>query len=643
MKNKILLRMLSFIMVSTLFVSQPVYAIENDFIPEGKYIETTELSGNQESESEDEATGIVNVDEEKKKEESKAINNLEAEESEKRDVALHDNSPYAITVMLNDQEAKLSLTSKMLELCPDSKETNDIKQNSNNLQTVIDAVSNAGGGTVTLPLGTYYFYPTQKNFNEKDTILTSADINYVNYYVIKCRDNVTVNGSMKDDHTVGTVLCPVAHLAYPVDMFYFADIIDRVENKYDVTQAKWLVNADFNNFVIDYSNAENYGYYNAKGKGFYIVLLKDCDWNNVTVKYTDGTGFGVDCPVNCTIRNSTAIACGKQATSESVGGSGFGIGFGYSDEESMLIENCLAEGNRKFGFFFENQARFEKYYQAKSSKGFRVVNCVARGNMYNFGGEMCSNTYYIDCTSEKNSINSNLLNVSNQCAYYFGTQSTDYHIIKDGVEINKYVANKEYYTDVNGWFITEGWFDKILESEIMYGYSKANGDLTYVFGQEDAITRGQVAVMLYRYSHPNKTGTTNVKNTTPFIDNKSNVFYTEAMNWAYEQGILTGYKNADGSLGQYIKPENNITREELATVFYRFAEKNGADVANYDKQAYLTATDAYAVSFWAKESIAWCYSNRIMTGGALDGRLNPVSAATRGQAAKMILQMLNTL
>lgn len=635
--------MLLFIMVSTMFISQPVYAVENDFIPEGKYIETTELSGNQKAESEDESTGTVNVDEEEKEDELKAINNLEAEESEKNDVALHDNSPYAITVMLNDQQAELQLTSKMLELCPDSKETNDIKQNSNNLQAVIDAVSNAGGGTVTLPLGTYYFYPTQKNFNEKNSILTSADINYVNYYVIKCRDNVTVNGSLNEDNTVGTILCPVAHLAYPVDMFYFADIIDKVENKYDETQAKWLVNADFNNFVIDYSNTENYGYYNAKGKGFYIVLLRDCDWNNVTVKYTEGTGFGVDCPVNCTIRNCTAIACGKQATSDSVGGSGFGIGFGYSDEESMLIENCLAEGNRKFGFFFENQARFEKYYQAKSSKGFRVVNCVARGNMYNFGGEMCSNTYYIDCTSEKYSTNSNLLNVSNQCAYYFGTQSTDYHIIKDGVEINKYVANKEYYTDVNGWFVTEGWFDKILESEIMYGYSKANGDLTYIFGQEDAITRGQVAVMLYRYSHPNKVESTNVKNTTPFIDNKSNVFYTEAMNWAYEQGILTGYKNADGTLGKYIKPENNITREELATVFYRFAEKNGADVANYDKQAYMAATDAYAVSFWAKESIAWCYSNRIMTGGALDGRLNPVSAATRGQAAKMILQMLNTL
>lgn len=274
MKNKILLRMLSYIMVSILFVSQPVYAVEENLIPESDYIETTDPVDDQETELEEELTGIVNIDKEENKDNLKVINDQEMEESEKNDVALHDASPYAITVALNDSKAELSLTSKMLELCPDSKETNDIKQNSNNLQAVIDAVANAGGGTVTLPLGTYYFYPTQKNFNEKNSILTSADINYVNYYVIKCRDNVTVNGSVKEDDTVGTILCPVAHLAYPVDMFYFADIIDRVKNKYDTTQAKWLVNADFSNFIIDYSSAENYGYYNAKGKDFILFCLE---------------------------------------------------------------------------------------------------------------------------------------------------------------------------------------------------------------------------------------------------------------------------------------------------------------------------------------------------------------------------------
>lgn len=660
MKNKILLKMFSFVMAVSLLAAQPVYAEEN-FTPDNSIqndikngeFDISDLKKvpdkqeNENEEAEDENLENRNIENENTENDesadgSKIINDIVPEDSTDEDIAVHVNSPYAITVALNNQQTALTLAPQKFELCPNSKNVEDIKQNTNNLQAVIDAVADAGGGSVTIPLGTYYFYPSNKNYNESDSILTSEDVNYMEYHVIKCRDNVTVNGTLKEDNAVGTILCPIANLAYPVDMFYFADLIDRVENKYDTTQAKWLVNADFNNFVIDYSATVNYGHYNAKGKGFFIVLLKDCDWNNVTVKYTDGTGFGVDCPINCTIKNSTAIACGKQATSESVGGSGFGIGFGYSNEESMLIENCLSVGNRKFGFFFENQARFENYYQAETSNGFVVKNCTAIGNLYNFGGEMCSNTHYIDCVSERRSLDSNLLNITNKCAYYFGTKSTDYHIIQNGTEINKYAANKEYYTDVNGWFVSDGWFEKILQTGIMYGYTDTNGELTYVFGQEDSVTRGQLALMLYRYCYPDRE-ICYVENTTPFIDNISKEYYTEAMNWAYEQGIFTGYKNADGSLSKYIRPNNNISREELATVFYRFAGKNGANVSSYDMQAYKNAPDAKTVSFWANDAVAWCYSNKIMTGGGLDKRLSPLDDATRSQAAKMILQMLNTI
>lgn len=655
MKNKMLLKIFSFVMAVSLLAVQPVYAEENltpdnsiqNDMKNGEF-DTFDLKKepdeqeDEKEEAEAENSENKNTENDVSTDEPKIINDIVPEASTDEGIAVHVNAPYAITVALNNTQTALTLAPKKFELCPDSKNVEDIKQNTKNLQAVIDAVADAGGGSVTIPLGTYYFYPLNKNYNESGSILTSEDVNYMEYHVIKCRDNVTVNGTLKGDNTAGTILCPIANLAYPVDMFYFADLIDRVENKYDTTQAKWLVNADFNNFVIDYSATVNYGYYNAKGKGFFIVLLKDCDWNNVTVKYTDGTGFGVDCPINCTIKNSTAIACGKQATSESVGGSGFGIGFGYSNEESMLIENCLSVGNRKFGFFFENQARFENYYQAEISNGFVVKNCTAIGNLYNFGGEMCSNTHYIDCVSERRSSDANLLNITNKCAYYFGTKSTDYHIIQNGTEINKYVANKEYYTDVNGWFVSDGWFEKILQTGIMYGYTDTNGELTYVFGQEDPVTRGQLALMLYRYCYPDRE-IRYVENTTPFMDNISKEYYTEAMNWAYEQGIFTGYKNADGSLSKYIRPNNNISREELATVFYRFAGKNGANVSSYDMQAHKNAPDAKTVSFWANDAVAWCYSNKIMMGGGLDKRLSPLDDATRSQSAKMILQMLNTI
>lgn len=616
-----------------------VEVVEESETDDSDNVESEENNTNSNENTESEETEEVSDSNEEE------VSDLDNDENSTESETEEEFSPKnPIEVTLYNSEIVLELDPESYEMYPETRDIDYIKLNSENLQKVVDAVADAGGGCVVVPEGNYYFYPSQKNFDIDGSILSSSDINYVNYFVIKCRDNVTVSGTLLADGTVGTTFLPIANLSYPVDMFYFADLIDRVEDKYDTDQAKWLVNADFQNFIIDYSNTVNYGYYNAKGKGFYIVLLRDCDWYNVTVKNTDGTGFGVDCPINCSMTNCTAISCGKQATSQSVGGSGFGIGFGYSNEESIIIDNCLSIGNRKFGFFFENQARFERYYQAETSNGFTVKNCIARGNLYDFGGEMCSNTYYIDCISEElKETDPNPLNITNKLAYYFGTNSKDFHIIQNGEEINQYYANRQYYTDVNGWFVDEGWFEKILASEIMYGYKDTNGNPTYVFGQEDPVTRGQVAVMLYRYCYPDSQQNTQVKNTTPFVDNLSNVYYTEAMNWAYDQGIFTGYKNPDGSLSKYIRPEKNITREELATVFYRFAGKEGADIVNYDKDAYKHVSDVDSISFWALDAVAWCYSNNVMTGGVIDGCLKPADVATRSQAAKMILQTIETI
>lgn len=541
-----------------------------------------------------------------------------------------------ITVELNDMTAELTLAEEEYQMYPEVRDFESMSMNTQHLQAVIDAVSDVGGGTVTIPAGNYYFSPLERNFNTKESVLDSSDVNYIEYHVIRCRDNVTTNGTLQEDGSLATTLYPVASLPYPIDMFYYGDLFEYSNDRY-------LVNADFNNFIIDGSYAVNTGHYNAKGKGFYILLFRDCDWNNIIVMNTDGTGFGMDCPINSTVSNCTAIGCGKQATTSDVGASGFGIGFGYSTGESIWLNNCLAIGNRKFGIFFENQARFSTVFQAGSSSGFVAENCISRGNLYDFGGEMCSNTVFVNCVSEDlYASDPNPLKSVNKLAYFFGTNSRDYHIIQNGAEISVYSANKKYYKDVHDWFVSEGWFDKVIDQGIMYGYTNESGEPTYVFGQDDYVTRGQIAVMLFRCIYPDKQWSNSAVNTTPFYDNVSNTFYTEAINWAYKNGIFTGDKNPDGSRKGTVRPEDGISREELATVLYRFAGKQGADIVNYDAASYSKAPDADKVSKWAVEGIGWCYSNNIMNGGAIDGRLSPADIATRGHAGKMIVQTLST-
>ena len=255
----------------------------------------------------------------------------------------------------------------------------DARENSIYLQYLIDLVSRQGGGTVVIPEGTYCFAATGEH--------------ELGSYAVLAKSNVLLVGSGQD----ATVLMPVGEWAdtglyrHGVDMFAH----------FGVDSATYLENADFQNFTIDGSLTQGKPEaYNASGKGFYFKLFKDCDWLNVTVKNTDGTGFGMDFPINSTLENCVAIGCGKNATAEDVGASGFGIGTGYSEQESILISNCEAYDNTKYGFFFEHQTRFASEIEALKAEGFVVVDCVASGNLYNFGGARAHDVTYERCTSK---------------------------------------------------------------------------------------------------------------------------------------------------------------------------------------------------------------------------------------------------
>lgn len=192
------------------------------------------------------------------------------------------------------------------DLVANSTNTQDMANNTAYLQSLVDSVSEKGGGTVSIPKGTYYFS------------VGGSTVSGGEFYIIKCKNNVRIEGSGNNE-TTGTILKPMGVTKYGLDMFFFNDY---AESKF--TNPNYLINADFYNFVIDSEGAQGENY-NSSGKGFMINLLKDCNWENVTVKNTDGTGFGMDCPINCTINSCIAIGCGKKATTQNVGASGFGI------------------------------------------------------------------------------------------------------------------------------------------------------------------------------------------------------------------------------------------------------------------------------------------------------------------------------
>ena len=105
------------------------------------------------------------------------------------------------------------------------------------------------------------------------------------------------------------------------------------------------------------------------------------------------------------------------------------------------------------------------------------------------------------------------------------------------------------------------------------------------------------------------------------------MWYTEAIRWATSQGIIGGYGN--GNFG----PNDNITREQLAVMLWRYA---GSPAAT-DKELHFT--DADKASGYALEALRWAVENGIINGYG-DGRLGPQGLATRGQVAQMLKNFL---
>ncbi|MBS5450485.1 MAG: N-acetylmuramoyl-L-alanine amidase [Coriobacteriia bacterium] len=188
------------------------------------------------------------------------------------------------------------------------------------------------------------------------------------------------------------------------------------------------------------------------------------------------------------------------------------------------------------------------------------------------------------------------------------------------------------------WYMAQGWIPYVVENGLMTG-AKDDDGVARNFYPDDYLTRGQVATILYRAANPNSTDTTDpaaYAQYSGFPDTGEYLYYNAAISWCAEQGIVTGYNGNDGNAGKFLA-DRPITREELATMVWRFAEKwAGVDVSNPDPTNFNKFTDKEEMWAYGIDAIRWCASEGIITGDDLTKRMLPNESATRAQAAKVI-------
>ena len=173
------------------------------------------------------------------------------------------------------------------------------------------------------------------------------------------------------------------------------------------------------------------------------------------------------------------------------------------------------------------------------------------------------------------------------------------------------------FTDVRG----DDWF----YDDVAYVYENGlmNGTSETTFSPYISTTRGMIVTILYRME-----GRPAVFEACPFTDVKAGAYYERAIVWAAENGIVKGYGN--GCFG----PDDQITREQMAAILYRYAKNRGLDVSVGENTNILSYDDALDISEYAVPAMQWACGAQIIHGA--DGRLTPGAKATRAQVAAIL-------
>ena len=182
-------------------------------------------------------------------------------------------------------------------------------------------------------------------------------------------------------------------------------------------------------------------------------------------------------------------------------------------------------------------------------------------------------------------------------------------------------GSEQSYTDVS----EKEWYYDAVQYATQNGLMNGIGDGK--FDPEGSMTRAMLVTVLWRYEGEPAEG----ENT--FTDVPNGTWYTDAVAWAAEKGIVGGV--GDGKFD----PEGSITREQMATILFRYAQKKNIDTS---KRGELSGfADSGKVSSWAKDAVQWTVAEKIINGS--DGKLLPQGNATRAQVSAILMRFLENI
>ena len=173
------------------------------------------------------------------------------------------------------------------------------------------------------------------------------------------------------------------------------------------------------------------------------------------------------------------------------------------------------------------------------------------------------------------------------------------------------VSEEAWYSEAVNYVVSKG---------LMIGTSNTE------FKPESKLTCAMLVTVLYRMA-----GSPEAAEAAPFTDLEENAWYTDAIAWAYANGI------AKGMTEETFAPDKEITREQMVTFLYRYAKYAGIEIVAYTD--YSKFEDAESVSGYAAVAMSWAVAEDIVE-GISNNLLAPQGTATRAQVAAVIMRLV---
>lgn len=184
-------------------------------------------------------------------------------------------------------------------------------------------------------------------------------------------------------------------------------------------------------------------------------------------------------------------------------------------------------------------------------------------------------------------------------------------------ESGESVISGQTFTDVSIF----DWYNEGVMYVSQNGIMNGVGDGKFEPGTE--LKREMLATILW-----NMEGKPEPKDIAPFLDVMSGEYYSKAIAWAGENGIISGYGSEYG-VGEA------VTREDFAAILYRYAEYKGYDTTQ-GGMAVREFADYEEISEYAKAPVGWAVNAGIISGMG-NGSVSPKTTTSRGQAAVMLM------